>query len=435
MNSQVVITSIALVVSVSAMAGEYLDHSFQRHQVSPYFWGEGADFGDFNKDGEMDIVSGPYWYEGPGFEEAHEFMPADHRFERENSLGEKEVTPGYAGSLGDINQYSANFFAYAYDFNSDGWTDILIFGFPGKESIWYENPKGRKGHWQRHVVHEVTDNESPVLADITGDGKPEIVCMSEGYGGYAEADWSDPSRLWRFHRVTTKQPWQRFTHGQGIGDVNGDGRMDYLAASGWWEQPASLEGDPVWKRHEFRFGTGGAQMYAYDFDNDGDNDVVTSLTAHGYGLAWYENHKVDGEITFKEHIIMNKEPAENRYGLAFSQLHAVELLDFDADGVKDIITGKRFWAHGPKGDPDPNGMPVLYWFKTRRYSDGRVDFVPHLIDGVVGVGTQVTVEDINDDGFPEVLVGNKRGTYLIQHATKSISRQAWEASQPKPFAP
>ena len=29
-------------------------------------------------------------------------------------------------------------------------------------------------------------------------------------------------------------------------------------------------------------------MYAYDVDGDGDNDVITSLAAHDFGLAWYE---------------------------------------------------------------------------------------------------------------------------------------------------
>ncbi|HSU65738.1 MAG TPA: hypothetical protein VLJ39_02600, partial [Tepidisphaeraceae bacterium] len=43
------------------------------------FYGEGANLGDFNHDGKIDVVSGPYWYEGPDFspEKKHEFMPAE----------------------------------------------------------------------------------------------------------------------------------------------------------------------------------------------------------------------------------------------------------------------------------------------------------------------------------------------------------------------
>ena len=95
-------------------------------------------------------------------------------------------------------------------------------------------------------------------------------------------------------------------------------------------------------------------MFAYDVNGDGLNDIITSIAGHGYGLGWFEQLKekdAEGNPKFKGHIFMDKDPAENRYGLAFSQLHAVELIDVDRDGLKDIITGKCFWAHGPTGDP------------------------------------------------------------------------------------
>ena len=153
--------------------------------------------------------------------------------------------------------------------------------------------------------------------------------------------------------------------------------------NGWWEQPASLAGDPEWKFHPFPFapGHGSSQMYAYDVDGDGDNDVITSLAAHGYGLAWYENVKENGEITFKEHLILNKKtdkdkPASpNKYGVVFSQLHAVDLIDLDGDGLKDVVTGKRIWAHGPTGDEEPSAPAVLYWFKLQRGQNRTVDFI------------------------------------------------------------
>ena len=30
------------------------------------------------------------------------------------------------------------------------------------------------------------------------------------------------------------------------------------------------------------------------------------------------------------------------------------------------ITGMRFWAHGPKGDPEPDAHAVMYWFQRIR---------------------------------------------------------------------
>src|SRR5205809_307621 len=82
---------------------------------------------------------------------------------------------------GIIHAYSENFLTFTYDFNGDGWPDVLVYGFPGKDASWFENPKGRDGHWQRHYIFDVVDNESPGFADINGDGKPDLLCCSRGY--------------------------------------------------------------------------------------------------------------------------------------------------------------------------------------------------------------------------------------------------------------
>jgi hypothetical protein len=220
----------------------------------------------------------------------------------------------------------------------------------------------------------------------------------------------------------------------GVGDLNGDGRLDLLEKDGWWQQPASLAGDPEWRFHPQPMGVGGSQMHVYDVNGDGLNDIITGLAAHGFGLAWYEQQRDGGEIRFREHIIMNKEPSENRYGVKFSELHAIDLIDMDGDGIKDIVTGKRFWSHGRTGDPDRNTAAVLYWFKLARTTDKTVDFIPYLIDDNSGVGTQVVAADINGDGLPDIVVGNKKGTFVHLHEKKNVSRVEWEKAQPKPFA-
>lgn len=422
-------------------AANYTLRSFQKIQVTDQFWCEGAYYGDFNKDGKMDICGGPFWWAGPDFKSRHEFRPATKTSKIKKPDGTEVTIPGYIGALGNQNDYSDNFLTFAYDFNRDGWDDIIVYGFPGKEVFWYENPKGAKNadgteHWPQHKAIDVLDNESPMFGDINGDGKPEIICNSGGFYGYAAPDWNAVTQPWKWHAVSAKGPWGRYQHGIGYGDLNGDGRAELLDAEGWWEQPASLAGDPVWPNQKFAFApkTGAAQLIVYDFNGDGLNDVLTALAPHNYGIACYRQTKQDGKISFQQQLIVGREAKDNKYGVKFSQAHAFDLVDMDGDGVMDFVTGKRFWAHGPQGDDEPNAPAVLYWFRTVRQPDRTVDFVPYLIDNNSGVGTQVAAADLNGDKLPDVVVGNKRGVFVFLQETKSVSQGEWEKAQPKPLA-
>ena len=406
---------IALIMgsAYSTAAAEHkVLHSFTKLQLSDKFLCEGAGFGDFNHDGVMDIVSGPYWYAGPTFTDRHEY---------------------YTAKPFDIAGYSDNFFAYSYDINKDGWQDIVIIGFPGKQAWWFANPQGKEGNWERHTILKVVDNESPDFNDITGDGIPELVCDSGGHIGYAEMPKDDPTKEWTFHPITENRKYQRFTHGMGTGDLNGDGRKDIMQKEGWWEQPAHDSNVEYWAFHPYSFSDrGGAQMYAFDVDGDGDNDVVSSKAAHQYGLSWFENQGKDdkGGIKFKEHLFMNEKPEENEFGVAFSELHAVAVADLDHDGVPDIITGKRWYSHANKA-PGSLDAAVLYWFKIQRDGDN-VRFIPYRIDNNSGVGTQVVVGDINGDNWDDVVIGNKKGSFVFTHEVKDVDKKTWDAAQPMP---
>ena len=417
----------------------YLLHSFKKLHLNDQFWSEGANVADINRDGKMDIVSGPYWYAGPEFTQKSEIYPPKQSFKLKKEDGTEVTVPGYEGALGKNNSYSDNFFCYTYDFNNDGWSDVMVYGLPGLTATWFENPKGEKKHWTPHVVLSVLDNESPMFADITGDGKPEIIGgttekvdgKDKGYVAYATADWSAPEKPWTFHKVSPAGPWQRFTHGLGVGDVNADGHQDILVHTGWFEQPVKGAGETEWKFHPVAFGGGGAQMHVYDVNADGLNDVITSLKAHEFGLSWFEQYHEKGEAKFREHLIMGSQPKENQFGLRFSQIHAIDLVDMDGDGLKDIVTGKRFWAHGAQGDPEPNAPAVLYWFKLVRKGDKSVEWIPQFIDDDSGVGTQVLATDVNGDGLPDIVVGNKKGTYVHIHEVTKVSKEQYQKVQPK----
>ncbi len=383
------------------------DGAWKKQQLTDNFWAEGVAVADVDKDGKMDVLYGPYWFAGPDFLKRHTIYPDTNRFKVVDADGNEKYFDGYTGAKTEQNGYSNNFQSFTMDVNGDGWVDYLTVSFPGKETFWFENPQGKDEPWKQHVVWDVTDNESPMLADVDGDGVPDLVCMSGGHLGYATQDKNAPLEKWQWHNVSPRLSFQRFTHGIGAGDVNGDGRADLLEGSGWWEQPAKA-GDEPWVKHEAKFATkGGAHMHVYDVNGDGKNDVIGSLAAHEYGLVWFEQ-TADG---WTQHLITGTPDEAGETGLVFSQLHAIELVDMNGDGLKDIVTGKRFWAHGIKGDPEPNAPAVLWWFELKR-EGGKVSWTPHLIDGDSGVGTQFVVADVNGDGKPDVIVGNKRGCFV-----------------------
>ncbi len=440
MTSKLLPLAVASLVIGSLGAADFTLHSFKKQHLEEFYWSEGAALGDLNRDGKPDAVFGPYWWEGPEFTRRHEIYAPRTTFKLKEVDGTEKSLPGFEGGFGRKNAYSTdNFFAFVHDFDGDGWNDVLTYGLPHTPAYLYVNPAGRPGHWARHTVLDEVDNESPTFADLTGDGKPEIVCVNGGNFGYATPDWANPTAKWKFTPISAGGAWLRYTHGLGIGDMNGDGRLDVLFKDGWFEQPpASAAAGAPWKLHKYFFGPGGAQMFAYDVNGDGRTDVITSLAAHGYGFAWFEQLKerdANGTPEFKAHIFMNTQPAENRFGVTFSEIHAVELIDIDGDGLKDIVTGKCFWAHGPTGAPDNNAPAVLYWFKLVRHPDGTVDWVPHLIDDNSGVGRQVGLGDVNGDGRPDIIIGNKKGAFVFTNVARTVAKAEWEKAQPKVLFP
>ncbi|HEY1065629.1 MAG TPA: VCBS repeat-containing protein [Pirellulales bacterium] len=356
---------------------------WKKTEIDPKFRSEGVAVGDFNKDGKMDICAGSVWYAAPDWK--------------------MHVIRDKAAEY-DPNGYSDTFCNFALDVNKDGWTDQIVVDFPGKETWWFENPQNAEGPWKRHVITNETNNESIDLLDVDGDGTRDLIMGVEGGKMAYLTQEADPLAPWKKHIVSGEgQPHiQRYYHGIGAADVNGDGKKDMLIPEGWWEAPAEASDKP-WAWHPSKLGGPCANMYTYDYDGDGDLDVVSS-SAHNIGIWWHEQTP-DG---FKQHEIDS----------SFSQTHALIQTDMNGDGLPDLVTGKRWWAHGPKGDAQPDAPAVLNWFEFSRV-DGKPTWTKHQIDHNSGVGTQFEVADINGDNLLDIAVSNKKGVFVFHQSRKA----------------
>ncbi len=365
--------------------------AWKKYVLTKDFITEGLAAGDIDGDGVKDLVAGAFWFQGPDFKEGKLYRP---------------------GRAQPIDSYMEDsFLSWIDDVNSDGKNDILMASHPGKDMTLYLNP-GKEGDWPAHRVMTEAATESPLWLDLDGDGKKELVCMQGGKFGYAEVDWSDVTKPWTFIAVSEKRTNTPYMHGLGAGDLNGDGKADIIEKDGWFEQPAEKGGQWVWHKEPFA-GRGGAQMLVFDADKDGDNDMITSLDGHGYGLVWYENTRSNGKVSFARHEILPEDPAKSGPGgLQFSQLHALDAGDFDGDGRMDFTTGKRFWAHNGRdpGERDP-ALAVIFY---NRAKDKGVEWQPEVIDNDSGVGCQVLAVDLDGDGKLEFAAGTKKGVHVIR---------------------
>jgi hypothetical protein len=382
---------------------EEVSSRFRMQHINDFYYGWSATAADINRDGILDIVSGPFYYLGPDYKVSREI---------------------YLSKTSDVSsQLTPAMVNFAWDFTGDGWPDVLISH--GRAMSLYVNPRGELRRWDKYDVLPGITSEIAVFKDVDGDGKPDVVFVGGGAVCWASPDPANPTAPWPVHKISKDGFYVAAQHGLGVGDINGDGRMDIVSPQGWWEQPPKATSEGPWPFHPFAFSrwpraggsVGGAEMGIYDVNGDGLNDVVTSLEAHGWGLAWFEQKRdSSGNISFVRHMIMDDYSTKNPGNVTFSELHGATVADVDGDGIPDFVVGKRVFSHQESYvDPDPYGPGVLYWFRAIRdpKAPGGARFEPELIHNRSGVGSTVLAADLNKDGAMDIVTSTNRGTFIF----------------------
>ncbi|MEP0712240.1 VCBS repeat-containing protein [Algoriphagus sp.] len=373
---------VFLLVATLAFSQE---QDFKKTVISREFFSEGVATGDMNKDGQLDIVAGYYWFEAPTW--------TQHQISSSRAFDPRK-------------EYSNSFLNLGMDVNLDGWDDIVIIDYPGTPAYWFENPKSESNDWKKHIIADSVgiSNESPAFVDMDGDGRVDILC-----GDYKTRQiiWlqapTEPGETeWKRFELTAENVpgTDRFSHGLGYGDINGDKIKDVVISEGWFEGKTDLKsGD--WIFHPAAISDKAAHMQILDVNGDFKNDVVSS-SAHAMGVWWQE---YVNDSTFKTHLINN----------LTSQTHATILADLNGDGNMEMIAGKRYLAHNGNdlGDAD---TPYLFY----------IEFTPmigpfvreHIIDNDSGAGLNIAVQDMNQDQKPDIVIANKNGIFLFENRIK-----------------
>jgi hypothetical protein len=378
------ISLIVLVGLARPVAGWPAEIKFETHRIGR-FRGEACGVADFNNDGRLDIIAGSFWYEAP------DWKPRQFRFL------EGMLDPQGNSHTVDNNGkgYYDDFTNIPLDIDKDGLTDVVTCSWFSKRFDWYRNTGSTSMTWPMIISDEGVNFESGDLCDIDGDGKElEILPHCQ------DTRWYEIGSMnLVVHPVSSRE----LNYGGGVGDINGDHRPDIVRPDAWYEAPPDPRKEK-WIEHPLAIGNieqgkseHTPQIWVYDVDGDGLNDLVTS-SAHQYGIFWYRQVRNGSQITFKQNLIDK----------SWSQTHSVTLADLDGDGDLDFVTGKRFYAHNG-ADPDEEAPLGVYWYELKRGPG--VEWVKHVIsyDGGIGAGLDIPVVDIDADGDLDIVVTGKWG--------------------------
>lgn len=239
------------------------------------------------------------------------------------------------------------------DVNGDGRADLVVAGANGL--LYLQNPASehRGFRWERVTIGaDGGPWRSVAVADLEGDGRPEVLATARDGAVVAFAVDGDP---------LSAQSWQAIALGKGgeefaarPADLDGDGDLDVFAGSVWLENAGAGE----FLAHPVTLSDGrlqGEQAALTDLNGDGRVDAVIAL--EGDRIAWIEQ-PADPAQPWTTHAIGDLTP---------DGVGGLLLADIDQDGDLDVLAGSTgsgaAAAEGAEADPArPSGR--VAWFQN-----------------------------------------------------------------------
>ena len=277
---------VAVAVTASACSVQAAAPAFKKLTLSDQFYAEGAYYGDFNKDGKLDVVAGPFWYEGPDFQKKHEVREP---------------------KTFDPKGYSDNFLTFTADFNGDGWTRHLLRALPRQGRLLVREPR-RQGRATGSRTWRSRWSTTNRRCGATSTATAGRTWCSTRAASWATPPGIPPSRTSRGCSTPSRPS------GTTTSTPTASASATSTATAAWtsWNPAAGGNSRPTpqpdqpWIEHPFQFAAAAAQMFAYDVDGDGLNDVITAWHCHQYGLVWYKQVE---EREGRDHLEEERDPA------------------------------------------------------------------------------------------------------------------------------
>jgi chitodextrinase len=333
---------------------------FQEQILSTTVDNHESRLGDFDGDGDLDILQKPYTTQAPG---ATLWI---NTTALSLDKWERQVV--------DSSKPWRAIFITSGDLDGDGLKDIITGGW------WYKNPGNPSGAWTRRTIGAPLYNMAAVF-DFDHDGDLDILgTQGQGANINNQFAWGRNDGSGNFTILTNVSTGGTGDFLQGVA-VDRFSDTGYKVALSWHNggggvQMLTIPADPstsTWNWENISSTTQDEQISSGDIDRDGDVDLLL-------GTQWLRNNS-DG--TWSPFILNTAagSPDRNRLG------------DINKDGRLDSIVGyeaisvpgKLAWYEQPLVATDP--------------------WVEHIISTAVVGPMSLDVADIDKDGSQDVVVG------------------------------